>query len=881
MPIKAKFFRVCSNVFWYMGLIIPSLKAYIASVLEVRNTRVDTRVETACVVYSHTCESGCTGNEVCIEAPARSIHDYEVLYTLHLIIHMKRVKVQTALLLLEMTKNEFTNWIKDDFKAIKPRIVYKILDSIDGISSDIIDEFRDAYEIWIERGSSIYDIREYFSDVLDKLSDAQLDEFFEKFNSSPELSDRVDPKLQKQIFDEIIKRTKQITPDIARDLIDSIDDIVKTSGEDVYFRHLRNFFISLISDLLHEKGTSPYDPRKEWLNLVREVSKSVDSSSKASKTYENLLIDTEQALNNLTKLVADIKNWSIQSDLNKIFDLVKNSPGDMSFVTLLTSRIKDPDTRKLIFNAFLTTPRSFATMYTDSCGSRSKSQYFVKVLSRAIERTVKNLKKIESFTLNEYEKRRFLCIVNIARKLTLLDRNKFDDVAIWRLGGTVSEFIEAEDTNDITDFYIESLENAFKIGLVTGESDSGLKSLESLERQVDEAVSRETVLKDPLFQETVSSLQQLALSTNAANINLSEIRSAFEDIGPKHGVDGWHQQWGGIIIQMVDGTANSDPKYYKDNLVKAWLMTSEADRSNLVQRVEQLLEPYIEAANIRNAELKKKNPPEAAEDDVLNQYAFAEKRPGLPIEPDNKRERELYKALKRHFRDNNPIDPELANEISKILANDQYDSIFKKPTQEYVYRGMSVSAKWLISALKIDNPHDFKQSGSKEASFTFTPKDNREVTSWSVDHEKAMYFAHNYDEPGSYSIFLVAKTSENPNKFVLGPDGLYKVPGLDSHTGEKEAIGIGPIKVMKIYWASNNIKLNQLFLHTFDDMYTKNKKSDIPKSTGTSKKLPNYPKWPRQKKPAQKGLKPKKGDKNYVSSPKAGTGPIKKPFSKK
>ena len=77
MPIKAKFFQVCSTMFWRLGLVIPSLKTYIAAVREIRNTKPE--VISSPVVYSYDCESGCCGIEVCTEAPARSLHDYEGL----------------------------------------------------------------------------------------------------------------------------------------------------------------------------------------------------------------------------------------------------------------------------------------------------------------------------------------------------------------------------------------------------------------------------------------------------------------------------------------------------------------------------------------------------------------------------------------------------------------------------------------------------------------------------------------------------------------------------------------------------------------------------------------------------------------------------------
>lgn len=791
MPIKAKFFRVCSNVFWYMGLIIPSLKAYIASVLEVRNTRV----ETACVVCSHTCESGCTGNEVCTEAPSRSIHDYEVLDVSDLIIHMKREKVQAAMLLLEMSTYEFANWIKQDIAAIKPRIVFKILDSLDGISSDIVDEFRDAYEIWQESGASQYEVDHVFHDILNKLSDTQLDEFIEKFNNSVDLTDQNDPKLQKQIFDEIVKRTKNITPDIAEEI--KLSGVIRVEHENSFNWSWRlvDFFHEFMNELTLSKNHN--ESRNYWNSLVRTVARSPGSKN-ATKAYEVLLSDTEQILNNIANEIVAIKAWSIQDDLNKIFELIKNSPSDPTFVSLVVSNV-DSVARKLISKAYSESPRSFAKTYTDACSERNKSQAFIQTLKNHIDKTKHDLKKIESYSLNKDQKDRFLLIISIVRKLTMLDADEYDKIPTWILGTTISNLLRTQPSEITEDFY-KTLESAFKIGSVNNDTDEGIHSLELLENKVDKVILANKVFKDPLFLETMSTLRKLAVMANVNYDKKMELRNKF--------IDADVANWFTVVYSMSSGADKHYPADHKNELIAAWNSTPESERQNVVQEIESILEPYIKKFEVEKKKIKAKNPPEAPKDAILNQYAFAEKRFQLPIEFDTAREKELYSALVAHFKDNTPINAELANEISQILAADQYDSIFKKPTQEFIYRGMSVDKKWLMSALKIDNQDDLDDNGHKEASFTFTPKENRGATSWSINREQALNFANSDD---GYSVFLVATTDDNPNKFVLGPGGLYKVSGFDSHTQEDEAIGIGQIKVTKIYWSTSKSKLKSKF----------------------------------------------------------------------
>lgn len=76
--IKAKLLKMCSNVFWHMGLRTLSVRAYVAS-HKIRNVHRNKNVG---LVHDHECKSNCVGYETCTEAPARALHDYESLRAL-------------------------------------------------------------------------------------------------------------------------------------------------------------------------------------------------------------------------------------------------------------------------------------------------------------------------------------------------------------------------------------------------------------------------------------------------------------------------------------------------------------------------------------------------------------------------------------------------------------------------------------------------------------------------------------------------------------------------------------------------------------------------------------------------------------------------------
>jgi hypothetical protein len=182
----------------------------------------------------------------------------------------------------------------------------------------------------------------------------------------------------------------------------------------------------------------------------------------------------------------------------------------------------------------------------------------------------------------------------------------------------------------------------------------------------------------------------------------------------------------------------------------------------------------------------------------LGQIAFAPARDGVPFEPNTKVEQDLYDALVQHFRGGHFLNSKQAELMRKILAKGLYSNVIHEPAVEFVYRGMSVPKVWLAKALKV-KPENLPRKGVMEKSFTFTPKQG-ESSSWTTSKSTASNFADDVSRDRPFSVIIYAEIDRNPNRFVAGPGGLYKIKGPSNYSDEKEAVALGNIKVSKITW---------------------------------------------------------------------------------
>ena len=205
-----------------------------------------------------------------------------------------------------------------------------------------------------------------------------------------------------------------------------------------------------------------------------------------------------------------------------------------------------------------------------------------------------------------------------------------------------------------------------------------------------------------------------------------------------------------------------------------------------------------------------KLPPEVPEEDLnrapMGKFAFAPARPKqVPYEKNTREEDDIYRNLVGHVKDNESMEATAAEAIKDIVDNNWYSEIFKTPKEKVVYRGMRVTGDFLADLQVSGFRSDTKTSGSHEAAMTFRPKSGGS-SSWSIDVKQAKEFAvASEDKP--YVVVMCAKLDDNPDSFVKGTGGFYKLKPLAQFDVEDEAIGLEDIKVYKIYWQNKTKQL--------------------------------------------------------------------------
>jgi hypothetical protein len=182
----------------------------------------------------------------------------------------------------------------------------------------------------------------------------------------------------------------------------------------------------------------------------------------------------------------------------------------------------------------------------------------------------------------------------------------------------------------------------------------------------------------------------------------------------------------------------------------------------------------------------------------------------MPFEKSTKLEMQLLDAVVNHFRGDH-LDVESAELLHGFLKRGQYTDIIHEPNYNILYRGLSVPSKWVAKILGYKKTAELPAMGTVEKMFTFNPKKGG-ATSWSVDKKQSVIFAGDmkFHYPAGYEddghkikegetgLLMYAALDDNPHRFVSGPDGLYKLRGAQHYDDEKEAIGLGPIKVYKV-----------------------------------------------------------------------------------
>jgi hypothetical protein len=195
--------------------------------------------------------------------------------------------------------------------------------------------------------------------------------------------------------------------------------------------------------------------------------------------------------------------------------------------------------------------------------------------------------------------------------------------------------------------------------------------------------------------------------------------------------------------------------------------------------------------------------PEAPKNAPFGEWAWAKYREGVPEEPDNELEKQVYQDIKKHFASKRTGLPKFTVRLlTKLIEKGWYKSVLHAPVHKTLYRGLKISDKQiLLKILKIKN-EDFKDEGSINfKSQLVIPPTNGHSTSWTFQKKITQDFSTNYGKAKrGYIVTLIADVGDNEHRFLAGPGGLYDVEGLSMWHLEKETVGLEPIKIKRAEW---------------------------------------------------------------------------------
>lgn len=346
---------------------------------------------------------------------------------------------------------------------------------------------------------------------------------------------------------------------------------------------------------------------------------------------------------------------------------------------------------------------------------------------------------------------------------------------------------------------VKRIEDVVKQLSYTGNLRTDVSELEYQIKQIKQARKLKEIKKSPDAQEGFKVFRELISYAN--QMDHGEMKTRFRNLGP-YGVLETQKIWSLMWTfrdredKVWQQDASSDP------FMKTLLLVPEKKRQDFVIDLMDALGALKEGFVEQDAKLKKKVKPEVPKGSLskapFQSYIFADQRKGkVPREPNSQHENDVLTMLKSHFNSNKSMDTAVSDELKLMLKKGWYEKILHEPKQAFIFRGMTVQSSWLKNALNWDEDKMLSKSGSKTASFTFTPRQGGS-TAWSPDTKVAKDFSGSGD--GEYNVILVAKRVNNQNTFLMGPGGLDQVSGLDEFPDEKEAVALGSVRVSKIFW---------------------------------------------------------------------------------
>lgn len=137
----------------------------------------------------------------------------------------------------------------------------------------------------------------------------------------------------------------------------------------------------------------------------------------------------------------------------------------------------------------------------------------------------------------------------------------------------------------------------------------------------------------------------------------------------------------------------------------------------------------------------------------------------------------------------------------KCLEKGWYKKVLHSPPHKTLYRGLKLNKSELAKLL--DKDESYIEDDGSEPWDKPIKISNGHSSSWTFRKTISKDFSGDYGKAKrGFAITLVADTSDNPNRFLAGPGGLYDVDGLSRWHLEKETVGLEPIVVKRIEWVS-------------------------------------------------------------------------------
>ena len=253
-----------------------------------------------------------------------------------------------------------------------------------------------------------------------------------------------------------------------------------------------------------------------------------------------------------------------------------------------------------------------------------------------------------------------------------------------------------------------------------------------------------------------------------------------------------------------------------DTMMEGYGLTDGWNRyAKVAEQTAQAFDSMVE--ELKNVEGRSDDDEDEYANAPLGKYAWPDDRIGMPLEKNTELEDRLFNAIVNHFDSNTPITEDDAKELQALLKMGLYKDVLKQPNVEFVYRGVKLKSDDVTKLTGQSEKELVKRLDDSGALFVVLPPVQKSPwrsrkgasVSWTTSSAKAKEFTGGlYTATGSWGVVAVAKVADNPDTFLAGVDGLYKLRTIGSiYEPEREALAIAPVKIhaLRVYRPSTRV----------------------------------------------------------------------------